>query len=245
MYRAASPRAGKILDVIPFSTHVTPPDPLHRSLDLDGCIAGRGEAWREFVRATAGIIHSAVRRSLERRGASPSDVDDCVQDVYVRLLREECRLLRTFDPKRAALTTWLTIIARTIVHERSKKRSGWGSRPMGDAADAIAAPQPDATAEPHATLDLPWHILSPQQQAVLQLLFREELSVEAAAAELGVDPQTIRSAKHKALSRLRDELVARRGGARPDVRGDERPELRLSISESDTDRDASRSPSIS
>jgi len=43
---------------------------------------------------------------------------------------------------------------------------------------------------------------------VIEMLFQQGLSVEAAAARLGVEQQTIRSAKHKALTRLREALKA-------------------------------------
>ena len=38
------------------------------------------------------------------------------------------------------------------------------------------------------------------------MLFDEDMSVEQAAARLNVDPQTIRSEKHKALTRLREAM---------------------------------------
>jgi DNA-directed RNA polymerase specialized sigma24 family protein len=41
---------------------------------------------------------------------------------------------------------------------------------------------------------------------VLRLLFDEQKSVAEAARFLGVDEQTVRSAKHKALSRLREHF---------------------------------------
>ncbi len=41
----------------------------------------------------------------------------------------------------------------------------------------------------------------------MTLLFDEQLSVAEAAAFIGVDEQTIRSTKHKALTRLREKLT--------------------------------------
>lgn len=205
-----------------------PRRPIESSIDLPGCIAGRADAWATFVRETAGTLHAAVRKALERRGANRSDLDDCVQEIYIRLLREECRLLRTFEPQRAALTTWLTIIARTIVHERSRKPT----LPMGGGSPEDRAITPPRVDPPEP---LPWHALSQQQQQVLQALFHEGLSVEEVAARLEIDTQTVRSAKHKALARLRDELRPAPPAEAPTnrhLRGDERPPPRLSPSES-------------
>ena len=200
---------------------------------------GDAVAWNSFVRATAGIIHAAVRKANERNGGSPNDTDDHVQEVYLRLLRENQRLLRTFDASRASLATWLTIIARTVVHERSRRAA---SRPvpltLNDGDGSHHATTTGASTLRDEGPDLPWRALSPQQQEVLRLLFHESLSVEQAAARLGVDQQTIRSAKHKALQRLRDELSL--------LRGDETAATRLShtVRRPESDPDVTGSTSI-
>lgn len=78
--------------------------------------------------------------------------------------------------------------------------------------DAIAPPS-----EPRAeTPSIPLHLLSARQRLVLRMLFDEDMSVAEAAQVLGVDHQTIRSTKHKALSRLREHLT------NPASRGDDR-----------------------
>jgi RNA polymerase sigma-70 factor (ECF subfamily) len=62
------------------------------------------------------------------------------------------------------------------------------------------------------------HVLSERQGLVIRMLFDEDLSVAETAARLGVDEQTVRSTKHKALTRLRehmaDEFPADAGDAR-------------------------------
>ena len=54
--------------------------------------------------------------------------------------------------------------------------------------------------------EIPLHVLSARQRLVMTLLFDEQLSVAEAAGLIGVDEQTIRSTKHKALTRLREHL---------------------------------------
>jgi RNA polymerase sigma-70 factor (ECF subfamily) len=173
-------------------------------VDLEGCIRGDPEAWSVFVESSAGLILTAVRRAL--RGSGPSDVEDAVQDVYVRLVREDFRLLRQFDPSRAALSTWLTLIARSaaIDHVRRRRTREVAHEGLERAADP-AGPTPERS--PVETPELPLHVLTARQRLVLRMLFDEEMSVPEAAAVLGVDEQTIRSTKHKAISRLRDLLT--------------------------------------
>lgn len=178
------------------------------NVDLPACIAGSKSAWDDFVRAAAPVIYAAVRRSHHSRGSlAVGEIDDRVQDVFMRLLRDDCKLLRTFDPTRASLVTWLTIIARTVVHEHARKKhlptTGLHGREPIPAATSPAAPDLSDLA---IDSRLPLSALSEQQRQVIQMLFQEGLSVEQAAARLGVEAQTIRSAKHKALTRLRERL---------------------------------------
>jgi len=175
------------------------------NVNLPACIAGDKDAWDDFVRAAAPIIYAAVRRSMRHRGGASQEINDRVQDVYVRLLREDCRLLRTFDPKRASLPTWLTLISRTVVHEQMRKHKQHTVSLNG----FERAPGSEGVRESGkgaADVRLPISMLSPLQKRVLELLFDHGLSVEQAAARLQVEAQTVRSAKHKALTRLREHL---------------------------------------
>lgn len=169
-------------------------------IDLDACIRGDKRAWDAFVDRWAGVIHAAVHRAV---GGRPDlDVEDTVQDVFLRLVKNDCRLLRSYDASRASLSTWLTVVARSTAIDRLRRRRPPPALPLnpGDA--------PEAPAEPRAAgPDIPMHVLSARQRLVLKLLFDEAMSVAEAAAFIGVDEQTIRSTKHKALTRLRGELT--------------------------------------
>jgi RNA polymerase sigma factor (sigma-70 family) len=45
--------------------------------------------------------------------------------------------------------------------------------------------------------------LSPRQREILAMLYDQEMDVAEIAAALGIDPQTVRSAHHKAMLKLR------------------------------------------
>src|SRR5690349_12124844 len=89
---------------------------------IDGCIAGDKPAWDAFVQRWSGVIYAAVRRALQTRSVNQGDIDDRVQDVFVRLIQNDYRLLKTYDAKRASLSTWLTLVARSVVHENLQRR---------------------------------------------------------------------------------------------------------------------------
>ena len=171
-------------------------------VDLPGCIEGNPAAWDEFVVRYGGVIHAAVRRVLSSRGVGDREAaEDAAQDVFVRLLKHDARLLRNYDPSRAALTTWLTLIARSTAIDALRRR-----RPEIVDADVVADRPAPTPAPPPSGPVLPLQLLTERQRLVLTMLFDDGLTVRAIADALGVNEQTVRSTKHKAMLRLREHL---------------------------------------
>ena len=167
--------------------------------ELAALIAGDKRAWDRFVRRYAGLIVTAVR-SLVREG---TDAEDLVQEVFARLCKDDFRLLKTYDPARAGLTTWLTIVARSTARDMQRRYRPAIST-LDDVPESVLAVT-DVHAEP---LKLPPDLLSPRQQLVITLLYEREMDVSEIAQFLGVDPQTVRSTHHKAMLKLRTHFAA-------------------------------------
>jgi RNA polymerase sigma-70 factor (ECF subfamily) len=157
----------------------------------------RGEkgAWDAFVRRYARLVLAAVRPFAREEG----EADDLVQEVFARLCKDGFRLLKSYDPQRAGLSTWLTIVARSTARDATRRRR-LASVPIEDAPETAVAVDPVEPAEP---LKLPLELLSPRQREVLGLLYDREMDVAEAAKALGVDAQTVRSMHHKAMVKLR------------------------------------------
>jgi len=179
-------------------------------VDLNACLRGDQGAWEAFVDCAAPLIHSAVQRTLRRYKPTWSrhEVEDLAQDVFVRLVRDGCRLLASYDATRASLSTGLTLVARstTIDHLRRKRLP---TVPLGDADVPATASATDRGGS--IGIEVPAGLLSARQELVVELLFERGLTVEEAAATLGVEPQTIRSTKHKAMVKLRKLLGGKPG----------------------------------
>jgi RNA polymerase sigma-70 factor (ECF subfamily) len=163
-------------------------------IDLAALIAGHKGAWDGFVRRYAGLILSAVR-SLVREG---TEAEDVLQEVFVRLCKDDFRLLKTYDPGRAGLSTWLTIVARSTARDVQRRHRPPQSA-LEDVPERLLAVV-DAHAEP---LKLPKDLFSPRQHLVLTLLYERDMDVAEVAKVLDVDPQTVRSTHHKAMLKLR------------------------------------------
>ena len=84
----------------------------------DSLLRGEKAAWDAFVRRYGGLVVAAVRGVAM---AQP-EVEDLTQEVFVRLCKDDFRLLRTYDPARASLSTWITIVARSTARDGLRRR---------------------------------------------------------------------------------------------------------------------------
>lgn len=201
-----------------------PPLRLVRPLPQNAAGIGEGSVGaddeRSFMRETAALIAASVRRTLgmsRHEGGSLSarhrdiDVDDAVQETFARLFANDARLLRSFDPARASLATFVALIARSVTLDLVRRR-----RHITVPLEAAAAgPSPaGAGREAHEggvprTIVVPSAVLTGRQLLVLRLMFDEGRPVGQVAAMLGVNVQTVRSTKHKAIERLRAYMADR------------------------------------
>lgn len=180
------------------------------SFDLTALLGGDAAAWQAFVQRYARVIYAAVQRSLVSAGYT-QDVQDVAQDVFVKLCRDDFRLLKTYDSERARLTTWLTMISTTtsIDHLRRQKLQTTDIDAVPERVLAVEDKLPEA-------IKIPPGLLSPRQALVLELLYRKDLEVADAAEIMKINPQTVRSMHHKALVKLRKHFAAQELGENGD-----------------------------
>jgi RNA polymerase sigma-70 factor (ECF subfamily) len=158
-------------------------------------LAGDKRSWDNFVRRYAALIVAAVRGVASHSG----EVEDLTQEVFVRLCKDQFRLLRTYDATRASLSTWITIVARSTARDALRRRRP-DSVPIEVVPEVALKIDP---VEPVPKLKVPEALLSPRQREILGMLYDREMDVAEIAAVLGIDPQTVRSAHHKAMLKLR------------------------------------------
>lgn len=186
---------------IPVTRPPSPPDrgaaAAWSDLRLPAVLAGDRQAWDAFVARHARIVYAAIHRALAGAARDPEAAEDIFQDVFVRLCRNDMKLLRAYDPARASLPTWLAVIARSATIDHLRRQRG-DHDPIED-AEAIPAP-PEAE---RVRLRIPPDLLTPRQQAVLTMIYNRDMDVEEIATALGIERQTVRSTHFKALERLR------------------------------------------
>jgi RNA polymerase sigma-70 factor (ECF subfamily) len=174
---------------------------LAQGRQLDALVSGDKVAWEAFVRRYAGLVAAAVR-GVAREA---TEVEDLAQEVFLRLCKDDFRLLRSYDPTRAGLSTWITIVARSTARDAMRRH-----RPVLTPIDAVPEGRLAVDPiEPAQKLKLPDALLSPRQREILTMLYDREMEVAEIAEALGIDPQTVRSAHHKAMVKLRAHFRAK------------------------------------
>jgi RNA polymerase sigma-70 factor (ECF subfamily) len=172
---------------------------------IERLVDGDKAAWDRFVAETSSVVYAAVHRRLAPAGRA-DEADDVAQEVYLKLVRNDYKLLRGYDPAKAKLTTFLTVVATTTSIDALRR-----GRPTGVQADSLDdVPESRlavAPVEPVQAVKIPDGLLSHRQAAVLRLLYDEEKDVAEAAELLGVEAQTVRSMHHKALTKLRKHFA--------------------------------------
>lgn len=187
-------------------------------------VAGDAAARQELDRRLSPVLVSRVAAFL--RGRNPprlgaDEVEDLVQAIWLRLVKDGGRQLMAYDPERGmSLEGYVGQIARS---ELSRRRRELGalkrSAPLGEAElDAMEA-------EPAGNAQSPEQILEQRQQArslverlkselpprgsaVFNALYVLELDVPEAAEMLGASRQVIYNWQHRIRSMAREFAVS-------------------------------------
>ena len=201
---------------------VTPSNLLDRHCfeqELSRLIARKAGAWEAFREAFEGSLYAAARAAIRGRKnwggyVNSEDMEEIVQDVYARLLREECRALKTYDPRKGAPKTWLRRLTRNVAINRLK-RPEIQTVPLSETLD-VAVSEPERADLIAAAVEC----LSKSERTVLRLLFDGGLSSQAAAKLLGISVGAVYVRKWKGINRLRVFLAS------PPPRTDATPAIR-------------------
>src|SRR5438132_13891705 len=80
---------------------------------------GDAAAWDEFVRRFHKLIAGVVLRTASRWGQSlPAEVDDLIQETYLKICADRKRLLSEFTPRHPeAFYGYLKIVTANVVHD--------------------------------------------------------------------------------------------------------------------------------
>lgn len=193
------------------------------------------EAWREFVARFQPTIAGVALRTARRWGqASPLVLEDLVQETFLKLCGDRCRLLREFEPQHEdAFYGYLKVVTTRVVLDYFKRLHAVKRRPAdppprqedddpADQADAAATKRIERGAllaeieRRLASLDL--GPTTERDRRIFGLYYRAGMSARVIAElpGMGLSVKGVESTIFRVTRLLRQELAGS-GPASPDL----------------------------
>lgn len=200
---------------------------------IGNCISGDKSSWDKFVSQYSKMVYSCIHGALRGYGRvnTPEFVDELFQEVFVALLKDDFKKLKSFGWKNGcSFSTWLKKVTGRLVQDYSKKET---NRTKGqDTLDEPAYPEGSGkqtlgeklpsrgkfrVSKQPTWMNLLFKIdeieiirkLVQKLSASDQLLFRliyNDVSVEDIAKHMNKSAEAVYMQKTRVLGKLRQEL---------------------------------------
>jgi RNA polymerase sigma-70 factor (ECF subfamily) len=161
---------------------------------LQRIAAGDRAALAELYDRHASLVLALCLRILRDR----AEAEEVMQEVFLQAWRQAER----YDPGRAGVASWLTVIARSRALDRVRRRVARREAPEEAIPAAAEAPR---TAEAIAVREA-LRALPPAQRLALELAYYEGLTQVEIAERTGEPLGTIKTRMRSALLKLREAL---------------------------------------
>ena len=130
--------------------HLSPPE-------LFAICASGGDAacWQEFMRRFNPVIARSVLRVAACHGTNNrSLIDDLVQETYLKICTDQCKLLRTFTPQSPESTfAFLKVVAARVAQDFFKSRLAEKRAPESNADSLEEMSTPNAPPRSNSSLN--------------------------------------------------------------------------------------------
>lgn len=168
------------------------------NIDFNKLYDGNQDEWDFFAKKYTPIIYCSVIKILKAECIT----SDITQDIFLKLIKNDYQLLKTFDHKKASISTWLSVIARSTTIDylrKQKKTEELQDYHYIEDNSEIKYNIP----EKH---NIPYNLLTIKEKLLLHLVFDKEYSTAEIAKIMDIEIKTVRSKKSKALSKLRKNM---------------------------------------
>ena len=156
-------------------------------------VAGDRAAGDVLVRRHSGLVAKIVRQA----GAYPEDVEDMVQDIFLRAFRKASR----YQSTKGRFTAWLATVARHDALNHLRRRRA--STVTLDETLLAAGMTPDAGAEITMALMEAISLLKEPAQSISRLRLLEGKSFAAIGRAMGQPTETVKTIYYRNLDKLR------------------------------------------
>ena len=162
-------------------------------------LAGNQRAYAELLRTLAPLI----KQYASKKSSGHSDCEDIAQEILISVHKA----LHTYDPARPCMP-WLAAIMHYRMSDwlRSRYSAAEAKKvPLADVEDFLMA---DVTKDPreHEYVSEAVRRLPEKQQAVINAMYHEELSVRETSNKLQMGESAVKVTAHRAYKALRKKL---------------------------------------
>lgn len=173
--------------------------------------AASQRAWEQFYF----ICDPLLRAYVAAAGVSPNERADCVQEAWLRLVRELPEF--DFDPKRAPFTAWLRVVARNTAIDRMRRGAQWAAT-GGSASlqEHTAAAVNDRDTEAIGNRELAYQVLQKLARNVTSTNYEiarqrwvDGQAVTEIAAKVGLTAHQVSARLHRMKKVLQDGKMDR------------------------------------
>lgn len=164
--------------------------------------AGDERAVAELYDRFASLVYKMAFQSMPTRAES----EDAVQEIFIRLWRTADR----YDPERAALVTWVMLIARRQLVDRMRRMRARIKPGVLDESTPVSAPVPeDSRGQSEREENMKEMMrridsLPELQRTVVKRAYLGGQTLRQIGEELNTPLGTVKSALSRALTRLRE-----------------------------------------
>jgi RNA polymerase sigma-70 factor (ECF subfamily) len=194
---------------------------------IEACTGGDSAAWQEFIRRFHSIIAITASRAARRWSeASPSTIDDLVQETYLKLCADRGRVLQQFRFEHEdAIFGFLKIITINVVNDYFKglyahKRGGNAvSGPLDGSETHSGTDRPAGLTDPERALmvdrvDACLRDMAPAEtrdrdRKIFWLYYRQGMTAKEIASlpYLGLTLKGVESTLHRLIRLVRTHLT--------------------------------------
>jgi RNA polymerase sigma-70 factor (ECF subfamily) len=199
-----------------FNSSPTPTTIRLAARDLDdgslvqAALASDELAWAELLRRYGPTMRRCITSvtSRFRVVASPEDENDIFATVCLRLVQNQGKRLRSFDPARGcSLGAWLGTIAIRTTYDFLRKHKRDSKRSAEALLDSMTSSEPDPfdryLSAQRSQLLADWmREMNQRDRMFLENVTADTTNPKALADDLGISVATVYSKKHKLIARL-------------------------------------------
>jgi RNA polymerase sigma-70 factor (ECF subfamily) len=171
------------------------------------CVAGEPGSWDEFVRRTRSAILRGAAVGLRKfRVVDKESIENVHQQVYLELLRDGSRTLRSFRAE-SDLEGWVAVIAMRTAYRLMRQKQP--EAPLPDLLPPAPTPAPGEKAERREfldRLDAAFRKLDAREAALLRLSYYETMSYREIATALGLPMNSVSPLLIRAREKLKKLL---------------------------------------